>query len=590
MAKTPVVFVPGLGGSFNLLVLLDWSAPTLSGWNFPPFVDYGKNFVDTFTRAGYTRDSDLFVAFYDWRKSVVDSATNYLMPWIDRARKQSGSDKVILVGHSMGGLVARSYIQSDAYRGDVERLITLGTPHRGSADAYYPWEGGAMNWDAVANAVFGVYLWYLEHAHPFQSQLNRLNTIRTQAPGVRDLLPLFDYLQSQGGPPALTPCQKMLERNLLGDLLLAPAGLERLLTRTPLTTIAGSGFVTIQSIVVGSPPAPPDRPPLFVDGAPASTTTTGSGDGTVLLISAAIDDPRVRNLPPVQVVHDSLPDKAVAQVLTELNVAVPAVADAPASQPRLVILTASPLELTVETPAAAPAVLSEAGSAARPRRRSVKGKNYGHRGKRLNMAIIPAPAAGTYNVRLRGTATGTFALGVLLVGAGDQAASIAPVTLGEAGDGVPAKAELTSPIDTVHGQVAAETELRYQVVLAPEAAPRVRFDAEATTRDALARLSAAAAAPGPMVLGDESAPPQVPAVLSATEAPDDVRATVTAALVQGDAGAATRLAAQLAAADGATFELLRQVAEQVVAPRNRALALGLLEQLRQVAVLSAGTQ
>src|SRR5215212_5203280 len=211
MSKTPVIFVPGLGGSFNLLVLLDWSAPTLSGWDFPPFVDYGKTFVDTCVRAGYTRDRDLFVAFYDWRKSVGDSANNYLIPWIDRARKQSGSEKVVLVGHSMGGLVARSYIQGSAYRSDVERLITLGTPHRGAADAYYPWEGGAMNWDPVANAVFGVYLWYLAHAHPFQSRLNQLHTIRTQAPGVRDLLPLYDYVQNQATPPAITACQKMLQ-------------------------------------------------------------------------------------------------------------------------------------------------------------------------------------------------------------------------------------------------------------------------------------------------------------------------------------------------------------------------------------------
>ena len=74
MSRTPVVFVPGLGGSFNLMVLLDWRGPTLSGWDFPPFVDYGKTFLDTFTRAGYTRDVDMFVAFYDWRKSVNDGA------------------------------------------------------------------------------------------------------------------------------------------------------------------------------------------------------------------------------------------------------------------------------------------------------------------------------------------------------------------------------------------------------------------------------------------------------------------------------------------------------------------------------------
>src|SRR4051794_38683554 len=103
MSRTPVVFVPGLGGSFNLMVQLDWRGPTLSGWDFPPFVDYGKTFLDTFTRAGYTRDVDLFVAFYDWRKSVSDSAASYLIPWIDRARSRSGQNKVILVAHSMAG-------------------------------------------------------------------------------------------------------------------------------------------------------------------------------------------------------------------------------------------------------------------------------------------------------------------------------------------------------------------------------------------------------------------------------------------------------------------------------------------------------
>src|SRR4051812_35533575 len=104
MPKTPVVLVPGLAGSLNLTVLLDWRGPTLIGWDFPPFIDCVKRYLDTFTRAGYTRDLDLFVAFYDWLKSVSDSATNYLTPWIDRARSRSGQNKVILVAHSMGGL------------------------------------------------------------------------------------------------------------------------------------------------------------------------------------------------------------------------------------------------------------------------------------------------------------------------------------------------------------------------------------------------------------------------------------------------------------------------------------------------------
>jgi pimeloyl-ACP methyl ester carboxylesterase len=581
MPKTPVVFVPGLGGSFNLLVMLDWRGPTLDGWDFPPFVDYGKTFLDGFTRAGYTRNRDLFVAFYDWRKSVGESAANYLVPWIDRARARSGSDKVILVGHSMGGLVSRAYIQGNGFRGDVERLITLGTPHRGSAESYYPWEGGEIRWGPVASAVLNVYLWYIQHIHPFQTGLNRLRTIRTQVPGARDLLPLDDYLDFQGPPSARRQIALMKERNLLGDILLAPSGLDTLLGRVPLTTVTGSGFNTVRGFVVQDPPAPPEDPPIYVDGRPVSEQISGEGDGTVLLSSARVNDPRVRNLASVTIAHDQLPDKAFDQVMAELGITPPAQVAAPASVPRLVIMTASPVELTIEPPAAAPAVLGEATP--RPRRRArVRARNYGHRGKHLNMAVIPQPASGTYNVRVRGTATGSFALGALIVG---------PTTTTVLGaDEEPAAAQAsTTPITTTSGEVAAQTELHYQVeVVSAGESPRIRFDAASTARDALDRLGAATTAPPPMVLGEEAPAPEVAGVLSAADAPEDLRDTISAALGRGDTAATERLLELLRDADADTLRLVMLVAEQVVGPKDRDLALGLLAQLRQVALGSAG--
>jgi len=45
------------------------------------------------------------------------------------------TDKVDIVAHSMGGLVARYYIQSGFYRDDVNKLITVNTPHSGSQAA-----------------------------------------------------------------------------------------------------------------------------------------------------------------------------------------------------------------------------------------------------------------------------------------------------------------------------------------------------------------------------------------------------------------------------------------------------------------------
>lgn len=56
---------------------------------------------------------------------------------VERVLQLTGKDKVILVGHSMGGLASREYIQN-AYnwqsdnRHHVAKLLTIGTPHGGS--------------------------------------------------------------------------------------------------------------------------------------------------------------------------------------------------------------------------------------------------------------------------------------------------------------------------------------------------------------------------------------------------------------------------------------------------------------------------
>jgi triacylglycerol esterase/lipase EstA (alpha/beta hydrolase family) len=51
---------------------------------------------------------------------------------IDRIRAESGATEVDVVAHSMGGLVARAYIRTRGARCGIGRLITLGTPHRGT--------------------------------------------------------------------------------------------------------------------------------------------------------------------------------------------------------------------------------------------------------------------------------------------------------------------------------------------------------------------------------------------------------------------------------------------------------------------------
>ena len=54
---------------------------------------------------------------------------------IDAITRATGAKQVIIVGHSMGGLVARAYVRRHG-GAKVRRLVTIGTPHHGSVLAH----------------------------------------------------------------------------------------------------------------------------------------------------------------------------------------------------------------------------------------------------------------------------------------------------------------------------------------------------------------------------------------------------------------------------------------------------------------------
>lgn len=55
---------------------------------------------------------------------------------IEEICEQTGHDRVHVVGHSLGGLIARYHVQRQGGDQRVESLVTLGTPHRGSVLAH----------------------------------------------------------------------------------------------------------------------------------------------------------------------------------------------------------------------------------------------------------------------------------------------------------------------------------------------------------------------------------------------------------------------------------------------------------------------
>jgi pimeloyl-ACP methyl ester carboxylesterase len=81
---------------------------------------------------------------------------------------------VVLVGHSLGGLVARAYLRDPSGAGRVAKLITLGSPHHGSA---------------LARWAVGIDGQQLRPGHPW---LTKLNETESEPPPV-PIVSLFSW-------------------------------------------------------------------------------------------------------------------------------------------------------------------------------------------------------------------------------------------------------------------------------------------------------------------------------------------------------------------------------------------------------------
>lgn len=118
--------------------------------------DYPEN--PESVRTDRTRLASLFVVYYDWRRDIAESAC-LLANRVARIQIRTGASRVHVVGHSLGGVVARYYARyggRDVMRGRdcplasggpaatinapgasaIGGLVTLGAPHQGTAQAF----------------------------------------------------------------------------------------------------------------------------------------------------------------------------------------------------------------------------------------------------------------------------------------------------------------------------------------------------------------------------------------------------------------------------------------------------------------------
>ena len=195
--RLPVILIPGMGASVNyecFLKELFCGLDSRWGW-FTIFAESVYSpLIDRLEAAGYTTDNNyLNVFYYDWRKPIEANVPR-LKKRIDDIKKKTGKDQVDLVGHSMGGLLARAYVQSDIFdpKDDVSHMVTLGSPHRGAAKAYPYWQAANVyEMGDYATPAINLFLLYY-----MQEQINpvKVFVLRNKFPSFKDLLPIDDYL------------------------------------------------------------------------------------------------------------------------------------------------------------------------------------------------------------------------------------------------------------------------------------------------------------------------------------------------------------------------------------------------------------
>src|SRR3989344_71460 len=273
----PVIIIPGILGSAN----------KNGTWVIDPILHTYDNLIETLEANGYQQGYDLFTFPYNWYQSNILTAHELRNKIID-VKNSCACTKVDIVAHSMGGLVARQYIQSDEYEGGIDQLIFLGTPHLGSPNAYLMWEAGEFGTRILDSA--------LEFVFSKEAKSRGYGTLfeylRNQPViSVQQLLPTYDYLRDSDSG-ILISYPENSPRNVFLEELNDPSTMQELLSSAINITniVENNGKGTLNTIrVVNSPNLPlweHGYPEGYFENEGDRGLELGSGDGTVPLSSA----------------------------------------------------------------------------------------------------------------------------------------------------------------------------------------------------------------------------------------------------------------------------------------------------------------
>ncbi|WP_459766341.1 lipase family alpha/beta hydrolase [Alkaliphilus crotonatoxidans] len=284
--KNPIIFIPGLMGSFGGDMLKGQKK-----WGFGMARLIYDPFIRGLENLGYRRGQNLHICHYDWRRRIEEIVPTYLIPMINEAKKKHPDQSIDIITHSMGGLVARAFIQGSLYQNEVHKLILIGTPNLGALDAYYLWSTGRMvpvKKRSIFQIIYRGYLWILRKILKIPMGESHLSELHRNFPALGQLIPSNGYgpiLTYESAPDqwVLVPRSYMRYQNPLLDHLNSqlPILKERV---EELYCYCGEGKETNEQLVV-------DPQQLLNYGKEMITgiLKTGQGDGVVTVASASLD-------------------------------------------------------------------------------------------------------------------------------------------------------------------------------------------------------------------------------------------------------------------------------------------------------------
>jgi probable HAF family extracellular repeat protein len=390
--KYPVFIVPGIAGTYASNMLFDLSWLIQRGlppnqYQADPLGRVYDDLIKTFENIGYERDKNLFVVNYDWRltpgpidnnidghidglsgASITNNQFNYGVDYFGWYMKKACEkwredydtelDSIDVIAHSTGGLVTRTYIQSNAYGDEydsfnnyrlpkIRNFVMIGVPNRGASKAWNPTHD---NWiadkvyrfvlskilnRAYQKVLLGVTITGPDHNISLSSIEDSLGNpdpklfIKQYVPTIRYLLATYNFINFGSGVTHVnndTDRRNTIVLDLNNGYDLIPnSNPNDFLDSTKATVIYGTGESTkvlvlqrndfgnnvVQSFTDWFPQNVPAGTKWFED-----LSTTNNGDGTVPIISSAnqfMGDSRANLIPFSTSDHTGLVSKQEVQ-------------------------------------------------------------------------------------------------------------------------------------------------------------------------------------------------------------------------------------------------------------------------------------